>query len=794
MIGETISHYNIIESLGQGGMGVVYKAEDTKLKRTVALKFLPQQVASDLQAKERFIHEAQAASALDHPNICTIHEFGETDDGQSYIAMTCYDGVSLRDRIAGTDVRAVREPPIRINIDDSINIIIQIARGLQKAHEKGIVHRDIKPANIMITTDGTVKILDFGLATLAGQTRLTKTGSTVGTAAYMSPEQAKGDPVDQRTDIWSLGVLMYEMLKGELPFKGDYDQAVLYSILNEKPDPIGQGSLQGLQGIINKCIEKNPGDRYQDVGQLINDLTGLKEGSSSIPKSTVPTKSKLKFILLVVAIIALVVAGYLFIPPNFFEQTGEGESEWENSIAVLPFADLSPEGDQEWFCDGMTDQILSNLFKLKTLKVISRTSVMKYKNTDKSVPEIGKELNVAHVLEGSVLKFGDQIRVTAQLISTKDDYHLWSEDYKREYNELFALQEEVSEKIASRLLQTLSGEEIDEIAHNRPKNIEAWEYFSRAKHIYRKNSGKGEDNNHWKNAEEMFLKSLELDPDYAPTYAWLSEVYNTYHNFIASTEEEKQKYRNLQEKYVTAGLKVDPNSADLYWARGGLLIDSGDWRAGFKSYMTSVMIAPNHEEANFAIGFHYGNLGLFHQAIDYFSRTIEINPTYMQAYRVRSMGYDALGELDQAEIDILKALDLSPDVDENLLRYAKYLILTDRKEEAKEILGKMEKIYPNDRKVKSWILALNGEKEKAMQAIPDGHIIVYYIFKMVDEAIAFMHKNLEQSKEWEYSMYLEMTNSHLYDFLRSDTRFKDIVDEHKKIYDENMEKYGDIDI
>jgi non-specific serine/threonine protein kinase len=681
-----------------------------------------------------------------------------------------------------------------ISIDESIDITIQIARGLQKAHEKGIVHRDIKPANIMITGAGTAKILDFGLAKLAGQTRLTKTGSTVGTFAYMSPEQARSEEVDHRTDIWSLGVILYEMVSGELPFKGDYDQAVVYSILNEKPDPIDAESSEVFQIIIDKSLEKNPADRYEDFGELINDLERLQAGSSAIPTSTVQEKRKLKSILITTAVMATVVVGYWVIPLDFFEKTSEGESGWENSIAVLPFDDLSPAGDQEWFCDGMTDQILSNLAKLKKLKVRSRKSVMKYKNTNKSVPEIGKELNVAHVLEGSVMKFGDRIRVTAQLIGTKDDYHLWSEDYEREYKELFVLQNEVSEKIARSLLQTLSGEELDVIEHNRPKNLEAWEYFSRGIHIYGKFFGDKNNISFLETAEDMLIKAIKIDPGYVPSYANLSEVYNTYHNFIASTDEEKQKYRDLQEKYVTEGLKIDPNSADLYWAQGGLLIDSGDWRAGFESYMKAIMIDPNHKEANFAIGYHYGSLGLFRQAIGYFTRTIEVDPTYMHAYRVRSMGYDALGNLEQAEKDILKALVLSPDYDENLLRYAKYLILTDRKAEASEILRKMEKIYPNERKMKSWIFALNKDKEKAMQANPDGHIIVYYIFKMVDEAVAFLNKQLKEYKDWEYSIYLEMTNSHLYDFLREDPRFQNIVEEYKKIYDENMEKYGDIDM
>ena len=368
MVGKTISHYKILEKLGCGGMGIVYKARDLKLDRFVALKFLPPHLTSNEEEKQRFIHEAKAASSLDHNNICAIHEIDETEDGQLFISMACYDGETLKLKI---------EKGI-LKIEEAIDYTIQIAQGLQKAHEKGIIHRDIKPANIMLTDDGVVKILDFGLAKLSTQTKLTKESTTLGTVSYMSPEQAKGEDVDYRTDTWSLGVIIYEMLTGQLPFKGEYESAVIYSIMNDTQEPVTalrSGVPMELERIINKCLQKNSTDRYQHIDDMIVDLKGLKSESIGIPSIEEKQKKRSKSVLLPIAIISiiiLIIVGYFIL-----QQDEKSSSEWENSIAVLPFTDLSPEKDQEWFCDGMTEQIITNLTKLNRLKVIAFTSALK---------------------------------------------------------------------------------------------------------------------------------------------------------------------------------------------------------------------------------------------------------------------------------------------------------------------------------------------------------------------------------------------------------------------------------
>jgi non-specific serine/threonine protein kinase len=781
MNGKTVSHYKIIEKLGEGGMGEVYLAEDLKLERKVAIKFLPQHLTKDKENVERFEREAKAAASLNHPNIVTIHEIAEDID-QTFIVMEYVEGKSLRDVIN----------EYKLGINKIIDIITQISEGLSQAHKAGIVHRDIKPENIIIDKDARVKILDFGLAKLKGVSKLTKDSSTVGTIHYMSPEQLRGGEVDQRSDIWSLGVVFYELLVGDVPFKGDYDQAVAYSIQSEEFEPIDELTPEH-DAMLHKFLAKEPEKRYQNLEELIDDLTE-KKGS----KKTNGMSKQKRYLIYSICLIALLIVSYLLITYVDFDFAQKSSIEWENSIAVLALKDLSPEGDQEWFCDGMAEQITSNLTKLPKLKVSSRTSVERYKDTEKSIPEIGKELNVAHVLEGSIRKIGERVRVTVQLINATDDSHVWSKDYDKEYKELFALQDEVSQLIASSLLQTISGDKLENIKGKRPKSLEAWEYYSQGRHIYGKYFKIAVDINYLKTAEKMLIKAFELDPEYAPSYAMLAEIYNTYHNFIASTDEEKQRYLSLQKKYITAGFKIDPQSADLYWAKGGYLHDKGDMHGCLESYKKSITMEPFHEGANFSIGSAYYGLGFIQNAIKYMNRVIEVNPTNYHAYRFISAGHDALGNLEQAELDILKAIEIDPDVVWNLSIYSKYLILTDRIIEAKKILKKIKELVTDDNdlqlRMESIIHALNGEKVNAIQKYPDGNIIIFYVFKMIDEAIEHLNKRIEIHQESEWSSYFQLSNSPLYDFLQSDPRFQEILAKHKEIYEENLEKYGEFDL
>ncbi|MDH3216159.1 MAG: protein kinase [Candidatus Krumholzibacteria bacterium] len=464
MIGKTISYYKIVSKLGEGGMGVVYKAEDTRLDRSVALKFLPSSLATNDAAKKRFIREAKAASSLEHPNICAVYDIAETDDGQMFIAMPHYGGASLQEKIA--------KGPLEIG--EVTDIVLQLASGLAKAHEQGIVHRDVKPGNIFVTKDGHVKILDFGLAKLATQARLTKSGTSVGTAAYMSPEQVRGGEVDHRSDIWSFGIVLFEIVSGQLPFKGDHEQAVMYSIVNEEPKPLTgmrTGVRVELERIVSKCLAKDPGERYQTATDLLADLRHLQRITTTQVPLTRSASSQTGVGRLVrhwpwMAALVLVAALTVFVQRRSVHRdatpeitaTGahvdEGAGQVSSSgpsIAVLPFTNASGDPDQEYFSDGLTEDIITELSRFRELSVFARNSTAHYKGKDVDIREIGALLGARYVLQGSVRKAGQRIRISVQLSESGDGRSVWGTNYERNLTArgLFELQDELTQQVVN---------------------------------------------------------------------------------------------------------------------------------------------------------------------------------------------------------------------------------------------------------------------------------------------------------------------------------------------------------
>ncbi|MCH7674579.1 protein kinase, partial [candidate division KSB1 bacterium] len=475
LVGKTILHYRIIEQVGQGGMGVVYKAEDTKLERTVAIKFLPRQITVNSEERERFKIEAKAAASLNHPNIATIHAIEEVD-AEMFIVMEYIEGKELH------EIVGARGP---VPLPDVVDYAAQIASGLQAAHKKGITHRDIKSANIMITAEDQVKIMDFGLAKMRGGVKFTKVGTTLGTAAYMSPEQARGEEADERADLWSLGVVLYEMLTGKMPFPGDYEQAVMYAIMNEEPEPVSVSrseTPEALQQIVDKSLLKSLQQRYQNIDEM---LTNLREVGNHLDtgktRPSMQTKTSRRPPVLVYGGLAAVVALVVLIGISFFPK----QSESIDSIAVLPLDNLSGDTEQDIFTAGMHEALITELSKISALRTISRTSVMRYKETMKSIPEIAKELDVDAVVEGSVLRSGDKVRITVQLIGTDPERHLWAQTFDRDLVDVLALHSEVARQIADEIQIKVTQDEESQLRNAVAVKTEAYENYLLGRHYLR---------------------------------------------------------------------------------------------------------------------------------------------------------------------------------------------------------------------------------------------------------------------------------------------------------------------
>jgi serine/threonine protein kinase/tetratricopeptide (TPR) repeat protein len=645
MIGKTISHYKILEKLGEGGMGVVYKAEDTKLKRTVALKFISAQALGRDEEKIRFIHEAQAAAALSHPNISTIYEIDESE-GQSFMAMECIEGRSLKEKI--------KSGPLKL--DETLDIVIQVAEGLREAHEKGIVHRDIKPANIMVTTKGQAKIMDFGLAKLGRGMHLTKIGTALGTIAYMSPEQARGDTVDHRTDIWSLGVVLYEMVTGQLPFKSEYEQAVIYSILNEDPKPITSLRTEApleLEQIVNKALTKNQDERYQHVDEILVDLRSFTEElESGITKTLLTKKAK----------------------PS-------------PSVAVLPFVNMSPERENEYFSDGITEDIIAQLSKIGDLKVISRTSIMRYKRSDKSLREIGKELDVTTILEGSVRKADNRVRIVGQLVDARTDEHIWAETYDREMKDIFDIQSDVAQQIATALKAKISPAEKERLQKKPTDNLSAYDYYLKGRDYYYRYHK--QDN---EIAIELFEKALKLDPDYALAYAGLGDAYAQRKLKYGFASTWLDSAIQVSEKAIS----IDPDLAEAYKALGLAYIAKGWFRKALEVNHKAVELKPNHFPAVANIGWSYWYIGKFDRALRYMKKSLDLNPSGAHdCFGIGSI-YLKLGNYAEAQKWLNKALELQPDFTNPHVRWIELYLGEGKHQKAIEHCRKILSIFPDE--------------------------------------------------------------------------------------------------
>jgi eukaryotic-like serine/threonine-protein kinase len=647
--GTVISHYRIIEKIGAGGMGEVYLAEDTELNRQVALKFLSAHLCQDADCRARFKREAQAAAKLNHPNIVTVHEVSEFN-GRPFFAMEYVEGQPLSELIKQGDC----------SLDKAIDLSMQICEGLQEAHKAGITHRDIKPANILVSQSGHAKLVDFGLAAVAGADKLTKEGSTLGTLAYMSPEQVQSKPIDHRSDLFSFGVLLYELISCKSPFKADTPAATMNAIAQQTPEPLARYKADvpdELQRIVAKLLQKDPALRYQTAADVISDLMTLKATSQLLTGAPVRKNRTWQLVVGVAALVLLVVVAYSIFKSSIF--TSEKPTSERKMLAVLPFENLGAP-DDEYFADGITDEITGKLATVHALGVISRTSTMQYKRTIKNIRQIAKELDVDYILEGSIRwdKSGDtsRVRILPQLIRVSDDTHLWAETYQRPLTDIFAMQADIAAQIAQAMNITLLASENNALQAPPTRNLDAYQAYLRGLDYWTRADPTMEN---WQLAVQMFQKAVDIDSTFALAYARLGLAHagmciNKYDPLVDHLTRAKVA--------VNRALELQPNLAYAHSALGyyyywGLQ----DYDRALEQFAIAQAGATSDPEILGAKGYVWRRQGKFRAALHELKQVFLLNPRDgVLAYEI-AFTYYKLCEFDAAERFLNISIALAPD-------------------------------------------------------------------------------------------------------------------------------------
>ena len=805
-VGESVNQYRIVSLLGTGGMGEVYLAEDTRLRRRVALKFLPAAFTKDKKHLDRFEVEARAIAALSHPNVCTIHEVLQTKDGRHCIVMEYVEGMALRERMVNG--------PIEVN--DALDIAVQVASALSSAHAAGIVHRDIKPENVMVRRDGYVKVLDFGLAKLAGtssgsansqaETRAmdpaTTPGMVLGTVAYMSPEQARGLPVDARTDLWSLGVVLYEMVTQRKPFTGSTPTDVIVSIVEREPValPDSAPQMRALQPIVTRALAKDRDERYQTAVELLSSLKSVKrdlerdtEGVRYIEAGAKHAWPRLfgnvgirnrVFVIAALALLAGIAAWAVWFgrsrgtPPT----TGNGIK----SLAVLPIVNISGDNSEDYFADGVTETLIAGLAKVAALRVTSRTSVMQFKGSKKPLKEIARQLGVDAIVEGSFLRNGDNISVVVRLIDASTEQQLWNNTYNRELRDVLTIQNEVATAISQAIHIKLTAQEQSRLARARPITPAAYDDFLRGRYYLNRQTKADNDN-----AIQALNNAVAIDPEFAAAWAELAQAY-VWKLFLFAPDEQ-----DLHEKaFVAVGkaLALDPELPEAYLARGRLLWTPANQfphDRAIQEYRRALALNPSLDEARNQLALVLSHVGLLDEALAELEKALAANPSNNLArFRVGEVLF-----FQSKHEEALHALRNVPaEVNPSLVGHQIVFALFNlgRKEEAAATLEKFLQDYPTDNRglftsLQAILAASAGQhreaEEKIAAAIKRGkgfghfhhtayHIAcAYAIMNQHEQAI----KWLESAANDGFPCYVLFERDRNLDNLRQDVRFQALL-------------------